>query len=70
MIEGYSSKLEPENSKPSTVDLNITAWVGGNNFSDTFAKAYNLMSRYVSGSKIRYVFMTDVGCAYVSLQPK
>jgi hypothetical protein len=42
--------------------------MGGNNFVDTFGKAYNLMTKYVGSAKIKYIFMTDGGSMYPSDQ--
>ena len=52
---------------PNGVNLNIKPRYGGNNFSDTFAKAYNLMTTYITTEKIKYVFMTDGVCGYPSV---
>lgn len=41
---------------------------GGNNFSDTFEKAYQIMCKYIGTSKIKFIFMTDGGCAYPEAQ--
>jgi uncharacterized protein with von Willebrand factor type A (vWA) domain len=42
--------------------------MGSTNFADTFEKAYNLMSKYVGGAKIKFIFMTDGGDKYPSSQ--
>lgn len=51
-----------------SVNTNVSARFSGNNFADTFTKAFELMQRYVQGAKVRFIFMTDGGCGYPSTQ--
>lgn len=53
---------------PNQVNNNIKPRFGGNNFADTFGKAYNIMTKNVGGAKINFAFMTDGGDSYPSSQ--
>ena len=53
---------------PSAVNLNVKPRLDMNNFADTFEKAYNLMVKYYTEAKIKYIFMTDGGDSYPSSQ--
>ncbi len=64
LLEGSTCSIYQENVTPSSVNLNIKPRYQGNNFADTFEKAYNLMTKYVNESKIKFVFMTDGGAIY------
>lgn len=41
--------------------FDIKPQFGGNNFSVSFQKSYEIMNRYIENAKIKYIFMTDGG---------
>jgi hypothetical protein len=68
LLEGSTCLLFQENSTPKNVNLNVNPRMAGNNFIDTFGKAYTLMTKYVGGAKINFIFMTDGTDSYPSYQ--
>lgn len=66
LLEGSNCLVFQENVSPSQVNFRVFPRLGGNNFLDTFSKAYKIMNEWVGHSKIKFIFMTDGGCSYPS----